>query len=349
MVVSIDKTIEPVVTPIGTDKSITPGLQFTLKVISDEPYYEIPIHIDGLLLSENDTIIATLSTHELPQSQTTSSEMTLVRARDLTHLDREFNRPLQRDINLIAWLNKESIDRINILRQKHDGDVFFKIQLSIITFYFNIALHHTLFLDPARYGLRKYFSVDQREEIMISTFNRNGFSSSIENGWLLSSYREPYFLKVYKYVDKTTVKIVESEWIKKFAPKLGLGTYFIVEVPAKGVLKDAWSLVEEAEEAFNRWDINSVYAKCREVGFLLDNLIQRSNLNDFVKKEKWRRAYGRFENLASLGLHIEELKKSPNYKPEDIKITPEDCRHLLIITKSLIKYAEDLGICLTSR
>jgi len=314
MVVSIDKTKEPVVTPIGTDKSISPGLQFTLKVNFSDPAYEIPIHIDGLLLSEDDTIIATLSTHELQQSQTTPSEMTLVRARDLTYLDREFNRSLQRDINLIAWLNKESIDRINILRQKYDGDVFFKIQLSIITFYFNIAL------------------------------NRNGFSTSIENGWLLSSYKEPYFLKVYKYVDNTTVKIVESEWIKKFAPKLGLGTYFIVEVPAKGVLKDAWSLVEEAEEAFNRWDINSVYAKCREVGFLLDNLIQQSNLNDFVKKEKWRRAYGRFENLASLGLHIEELKKSPNYKPEDIKITPEDCRHLLIITKSLIKYAEDLGI-----
>jgi hypothetical protein len=51
-----------------------------------------------------------------------------------------------------------------------------------------------------------------------------------------------------------------------------------------------------------------------------------------------------FKHFASLGLRLEDIKKSQHYNPEDIKVTPEDCANLLILTKSLIKYVEDLGV-----
>jgi hypothetical protein len=342
MVVYIDKDKKPIITPIDTDKSISPGLQFTLEILLNDYPYEIPFHIEGLMLSENGRILATLSSFRLLQSQTTQSQIREIYSLKADDVARDFRKPKPEQVSLVAWLNKEILDEINALRQKHNGDAIFKIQLNILTFYFNITLHHTALVRAEQYGLPRMLSSE--ENIMVSTYFPSGFSTGKRNLWLLSGKDSPTFLQVYEYVYNITVDIPESEWIKKFAPKLGLGTYFIVEVPAKGVLKDAWSIVEEAEEAFNRCDINSVYAKCREVGYLLDNLIRQSNLSDFVKKEKWGRVYGRFEHIASLGLHIEELKKSQKYKPEDIKITQEDCRHLLTITKSLIKYAEDLGI-----
>jgi hypothetical protein len=48
--------------------------------------------------------------------------------------------------------------------------------------------------------------------------------------------------------------------------------------------------------------------------------------------------YKHFENFASLDLHLEEIKKSQRYHPEDIEVTSQDCMNLLIATKSLIKY-----------
>jgi hypothetical protein len=335
MVVSIDKDKKPIVTPIGTDKSISPGLQFTLEITLNDYPYEIPLHIEGLMLSEDGKILATLSSARL---QSLSREMYSLRAGDFA---RDLRQPKKEQVSLVAWLNKEILHEINALRQKHKGDAIFEIQLNILTFYFDIVLHHTALVKPTQYGLRTLLN---DERIMVSTYFPNGFDTDKPDLWLLSGKATPNFLKVYEYVDRTTAEIPQSKWVREFAPKLGLGTYFIVEVPAEGVLKEAWGLVEKAEEAFNRWDIEGVYSNCRRVGSLLDNLIRKSNLSDFVKDLKWERTYKLFYDLASVGLHIEEYKKSQKYKPEDIKITQEDCMNLLIITKSLIKYVEDLGV-----
>jgi hypothetical protein len=54
----------------------------------------------------------------------------------------------------------------------------------------------------------------------------------------------------------------------------------------------------------------------------------------------WAKHIPKFEYCSSLDLHEEEIKKE---KPEgDIKIGKEESEHLLIITKALIKYAEEL-------
>ena len=126
---------------------------------------------------------------------------------------------------------------------------------------------------------------------------------------------------------------------------MGLGEYFIVEIPkGRKVIEEAWKYIEKAEECFRTWDTKGVYVNCREAGSLLDGTIKgKFGKNSFVYKEKWGRTYGKFEGAASLGLHLEDIKKNQQrYPSEDIKIGKADAEHILIVTKVLIKYAEEL-------
>lgn len=139
------------------------------------------------------------------------------------------------------------------------------------------------------------------------------------------------------------IEIPQSHWIKKVLPGLGLGEFFIVEIPkGDGMIKEAWELMAKAEESFNYWKSKDVYAHCRDIGTLLDNKIKaKKNINNF-SKEKWKRSYDKFNHLASLGLHTEDHKKSDKYSPDEIIISKADAEHLIIRTKVLIKYAEAL-------
>jgi len=338
--VSIVKDKPVIVTPVGVDRSTSPGLQFTLEIILNEYPYEIPLQVEGFLLSEDDKILATLSTSQLLEPVMGLRYIYSLKAHDPA-LSAIEPKPVK--INLIAWLNEKVLDEINSLRQKRGGDVFFKILLDILVLHSNVILHHTALVPPEHYGLRKMLGLPE-EEIMVSTYYREGFRPSRISQWLLSGNGSPEFLRVNEYVDSITAEIPESKWVREFMPKLGIGTYFIVEVPTKGVLHEAWNLVKKAEEAFYRWDTKGVFANCREVGHLLDRLIKSSQLSDFVKNEKWKSVYNRFEHFASLDLHLEDIKKTQQFPLEDIKIDREDCEYLLIATKSLIKYVEDLGI-----
>jgi hypothetical protein len=351
--VSIVKDKPVSVTPVSTERSASPALRFTLELSLDRYPYEMPLRVEGFLLSEDGKILASLSESRLLpeielrageishllQPLTWSKEIYSIQAGDVA---RFITEPKAEKISLVAWLDRRVLDEINALRQKRGGDVFFKLLLNVFMLHFNVVLHHTDLISPEGYGLRRVCA--EKEDIMVSRLFRDGFNTNRVNLWLLSGYGSPQFLRVYEYVDSVTAEIPESKWVREFMPKLGLGTYFIVEVPAKGVLQEAWSLVEKAEEAFHRWDTKGVFANCREVGYLLNRLVESSNLSDFVKREKWGRVYKHFENFASLDLHLEEIKKSQRYHPEDIKVTSQDCMNLLIATKSLIKYVEDLGI-----
>ncbi|RJS83178.1 hypothetical protein CW713_04225, partial [Methanophagales archaeon] len=63
--------------------------------------------------------------------------------------------------------------------------------------------------------------------------------------------------------------------------------------------------------------------------------------DSFNYRERWGRAYSRFEHLASLDLHLEHLKQE-QYMTGDVKIGKDDAEHILIVTKLLIKYVEEL-------
>ena len=166
------------------------------------------------------------------------------------------------------------------------------------------------------------------------------FNPTHNNQWVLSGKDSPQFLSIEKDEINTDIKIPSSDWIQDYAPKLELGDYFIVEIPkGKKSIEKAWDYIDKAEESFRNWDTKGAYAHCREAGTLLNETIKGKFKNNPTIK-KWNKAIGRFEKLASLDLHTEDIKKE---NPEgEIKVGKSDTEHILIVTKALIKYAEEL-------
>ena len=140
------------------------------------------------------------------------------------------------------------------------------------------------------------------------------------------------------------LEIPQSHWVGKVLPALGSSKYFLVELPVQSQhFASAWTLIEKAEHAFGRWDVNAVFAHCREAATALTTLIEKHhNGNSFLKDERWGRAVKEFNHFASLGLHLEEKKSSDKYPPDLIKVEKMDAECLLTFTKALAKYAEEL-------
>ena len=68
--------------------------------------------------------------------------------------------------------------------------------------------------------------------------------------------------------------------------------------------------------------------------------IMKEKLKNNPRIKKWKRSIERFNHLISLDLHTEDIK---NEKPEgDINVNKNDTEHILIVTKALLKYAEEL-------
>jgi hypothetical protein len=140
------------------------------------------------------------------------------------------------------------------------------------------------------------------------------------------------------------VEVPQSHWVGKVLPALGSNTYFIVEVPARNErTATAWALIEKAETAFGRWDTKAVFAHCREAAVSLSALVEKRRPDDaFMKRERWGRAIKEFNHFASLDLHLEEKKTNNAYSSADVKIEKMDAECVLIFTKALTKYAEEL-------
>ncbi|MGI8655385.1 MAG: hypothetical protein ACR2LC_09220 [Pyrinomonadaceae bacterium] len=136
--------------------------------------------------------------------------------------------------------------------------------------------------------------------------------------------------------------IPQSHWVEKVLPLLGLGEYFIIEMPkGKKTLQEAWGYLEKAESAFRTWNEKDVFANCRELGASLEQAVKINfGEQDFSYKEKWGRSFKNFEHLLSLYLHMEEKRRE--YPSSSVSTAKADAEHVLIISKALIKYVEEL-------
>ena len=182
-------------------------------------------------------------------------------------------------------------------------------------------IHH---MEQHRIGDMK---ITLRFQFLVGLYLKDGF---------LTDFESPFA--------ELTLGIPQSHWVEIVLPALGFGEYFIVEIPkGKGIIKDAWDYLDKSEEAFRSWNSKEVYANCRELGKLLDRLLEKKfGKGHFVYTEKWSRAYEKFNHFASLDLHLEDIKNSPKYSPDKVKTSKADVEHVLIGAKALIKYAEEL-------
>jgi len=242
---------------------------------------------------------------------------------------------------LIFQLSEKTLDHIEESRKKNpDGDVVFNFSLKIdfVEIWIGIGYfaeykipgsgHEKLAIVRSARGER-----DQNLNILIE--NGNGPS-------LMSHHFEV----------KKSYKIDSSHWIKHYLPELGLGRYFIVEIPeGKHSLGHAWEILNEAEKAFRRWNAKDVMDNCRLVGQYLDGQIkEKFGDNSFVYNERWGRIYGGgtkgFSGWNALASHIEDIKTNGTggrtYPKDDVKITKSDAEAALLFTKVLIKYCEEL-------
>jgi hypothetical protein len=327
------------------EASIRPGISFDVE-ITHTKYQEAIVDISGWLETDDGKIIA-----ELKEDVSESSSSYEIGAKG-SIFDKQFKDEIYKT-KLVALLDKRALSYIEEERmenKKHDVILVLNLNIksidsrAVISYVHelksNAVITHTntiptLGTDSGKSTRDWYFLVYAYD---------SDYTSTNSSRWILSGNGGAPFLAVSMQQLKKEITIPSSDWIYDYAPKLGLGEYFIVEIPKEDkVIEEAWNLIERAEEAFRRWDTKGVYANCREVGHLLDGIVKEKFGKDgFNYKERWGRAYGKFEHLASLDLHLEELRQKGRYIPEEVKINKDDAEHVLIATKLLIKYAEEL-------
>jgi len=322
------------------ERSIFPAMSFEVE-ISYTKYREAIMGVNGWLETDDGKIVAEIN--ETAPETTMSDE---VGAR-YSSFDVRFMEELYKT-TLITLLDKRALDHIERRRMgDRKGDTKLTLSLNVKSIESKAEISHLHEVDPESMGLSPIaIQTDRRESKgeMIVYAHDPEFSSGRVNRWILSGDGNPIFLSVEKRLLKEEKTIPSSDWIQDYAPKLGLGEYFVVEIP-KGnkIIEEAWNYIEDAEECYRRWDTKGVYGNCREVGTLLDETIKTEFEKDsFVYGGRWGRAYKKFNEFASLSLHLEDIKKSPKYSTGDIKISKADAEHVLIVTKALIKYAGEL-------
>lgn len=135
-------------------------------------------------------------------------------------------------------------------------------------------------------------------------------------------------------------EIEQSYWVKNILPALNYGEYFIIEIPKENkTINGAWLYIEKADKYYKMWNHKGTIVECREMGVLLNKVIQEKLLNN-PNLEKWERSYSKYFHFVSLFLHTEDPKTK---KIEgNINVTKNDAEHILFNAKLLLKYAENL-------
>jgi len=315
--------------PKPYENSIFPGISFDIE-ISYTKYTEAIVGINGWLKTDDGKIVAEIKEEGMRQER--HSE---IGARG-SGFDKQFKEGIYKT-TLVALLDKKALNHIEKRRMEdRKGDVNLTLNLNVKTVNSRTVISHIHEIKPEDIGLKRieiYAGRKTTDWYVLAYAYSPEYSSGHTNKWLLSGNGNPIFLAISEHPLKKGIRIPSTDWIHDYAPKLELGEYFIVEIPkGKEIIEKAWSYVEKAEECFRRWDTKGVYANCREVGYLLERVVkEKFGKDSFNYKERWGRAYGRFEHLASLDLHLEQLKQKQQYVSE-IKIGKDDAEHILIAT-----------------
>jgi len=318
--------------------SVFPCLSFKLE-IKYMQYQEALVGIEGWLLTDDEKRIADIKEY----SNRESSNISHTIAAEGSSFDSQF-REATCYITVLAPLDRRALNHIERRRmEERKRDVKLQLHLNVTSIDSKAVLLPVIPVKSENLGLNHISVPTSRGadtgELLATTYDPK-FNPAHNNQWVLSGKDSPQFLSIEKDEINTDIKIPSSDWIHDFAPKLELGEYFIVEIPkGKKSIEEAWDYIDKAEESFRNWDTKGAYAHCREAGTLLNETIKGKFKNNPTIK-KWNKTIGRFESLASLDLHTEDIKKE---NPEgEIKVGKSDTEHILIVTKALIKYAEEL-------
>ena len=273
--------------------------------------------------------------------------------------------------NMVSILSRPLIEIIEKSRKNNkNGDIVFNLSI-IVNYLSNLAeISHIVSLPMQTISFYKQYQgeifsalgLDPRKQQVEFIFhayqgrNYNQNNSNLmfvtENSEAIGNQPRGGYLMVDSLAREFNLRISASDWINDFAPSLGLGEFFVVEIPiGNKTIKEAWDLISRAEESFRRWNIEGVMSSCRLVGQKLDGLLkERFGPESFNYKERWKRIYGSgkegFNSWVSMPLHSEEIKNEgtggKKYDKSEVIVNESDAEIVLLTTKTLTKYAEKL-------
>ncbi|MDA8056200.1 MAG: hypothetical protein M0Z77_11230 [Thermoplasmatales archaeon] len=330
---------------------LKPSLRFTLSVEFGQGQ-EAVTDISGLALLD-DKIIGNL---ELESQQ---MEFNLQAIRFIG----EPVQKVKKEAMLILSLDQLALDRIEKSRKSNKkGDVLMtlRIRVSIIrnlagmSYVVEYPLNKAPFPEQSKDDISEALGVGKGNvSLLFYADQYDKYSQNRTNLVLLSSNGVQGgpgigYINIEHFSLNLECKIPSADWIHDLSPLLGLGEYFVVEVPSGDkIVKGAWELVRKAEESYRQWGSPGVAGNCRLVGQSLDAEIKNKyGDSSFVYNERWGRIYKGFDYWVSMPLHLEGIKNEGtggrSYKKEEVKAGETDAEIMLVVTKSLIKYAEGL-------
>ena len=318
--------------------SIVPSLSVAINVKIDRNI--IPIQVSARLYSEDNKLLSVsqpfIDEPVLPDNQQIGIANVYISGDSSLQ-----SEGTVASYKLVFQLNKEALDHIEEVRKtntKKDAILNFILSIDFIE----------IGIDVGHFALYPISGTNPNQLAVVTSAMPQARINDLR--FLMEKNHPSFALKQFKI--KQPYTIPSSDWINDFVPLLGLGRYFIVEIPeGEGSLGHAWEILNEAEKAFRQWDADAVMAKCREVGQYLDGQIkEKFGENNFTYKERWRRIYGAgnagFSGWTSFALHKEDIKSSGTggrtYPEDDVKVTSSDAEAALFFTKLLIKYCEEL-------
>jgi hypothetical protein len=242
------------VVPKPHEKSISPVMSFEVD-IAFMKFQEAIIGVEGFLESADGKTLANVV--EATPEKTKTAELG---AKD-SSFDSRFKETVYNS-TLIAPLDRKSLSYIEATRMENEKrDVYLTLNLNVRSILTRAKVSHFHEIDHTSTGLPpqvKVFSTSgkRREGKILAYGHDSQFSTEFTNLWIVSGDGSPIFLSVNSQnIKKEGIRIPSIDWIHDFAPKLGLGEYFIVEIPrGKEAIKKAWDYIEKAEECNRQWD-----------------------------------------------------------------------------------------------
>ena len=184
------------------------------------------------------------------------------------------------------------------------------------------------------------FPLNYKRISKIEENRRDNLTLQLNLHFTIGLYEQNFIGSIENSYVQMGFEIEQSYWVKNILPALNYSEYFLIEIP-KGdkLINEAWAYVVKADGCYERWDTKGVFANCREMGSLLDRIVKEKLSND-PNIIKWERSFSKFDHFVSLFLHVEDVKGN---KPNgDIIVNKNDSEHILINSKVLLKYAENL-------
>ncbi len=329
------------------DNHASPSILFRVKLDFQESA-EVITTVSGKLSTQDGVVVSYLFEEYLNRSAEAPARLTAKG----TVFDQQYFKPAKYLTSLVGELNEHSLKRIDDSRVKDPKrDVKLKLEISVKMLESVALIDQLREVEPKTLIPGKVLTVpryqggESQANIIVRGWYDNNFQSDKNSGWNLSGNGNPTFLQFKVVKAEIPHRIPATDWISDYAPKFGLGHHIVVEMPSKDgpLYRETSAYLTKAEEAFGRWDTKGVFSNCREIGTLLDRAVKdKYGKDSFAYGEKWGRAFARFSDWASFDLHLEDLKKK--YKPDDVRTDRPDSESLLLSTKILIKYAQEVGV-----